>query len=83
MAEHGTSTKYTNEACRCAECREAQRVTARAWRARNGYASSRLSSKASSRALWRLVESHREEYEHFRAEEALALRSQMAGPAEV
>lgn len=31
---HGTQGMYTNNGCRCDECREANRVTVAAWRAR-------------------------------------------------
>lgn len=63
----------------CGPCREAYNVYQRSVRAKPGHAErERQANNASSRAVWRLVELHREEYERIRAEELLAIRQASA-----
>jgi hypothetical protein len=71
---HGTyagtmAHKRRNEPL-CGPCRKAAAVYQRAYRKRPGKsAAERRRLKASGRAVWRLVDLHREEYERLYAEE--------------
>ncbi len=68
---HGTSVGYTYHRCRCDACRTFQREYLRSYRKRNPtkYREGKNADNASYRALWRLADMHRSDFERLRDEE--------------
>jgi len=75
---HGTYAGYQRhireKESTCAPCREAARLYVAERRASNpdSYAREKAGTRASSRALWRLADLHRDEYDRLYADELRA-----------
>lgn len=66
--EHGTYNRYANHGCRCDLCREAAATYRREWRKKSPTkaAANKRASNANYRALWRLADMHRADFEQLR-----------------
>jgi len=77
MAEHGTTSRYQHQACRCPLCREAQRLYARRYRSTvTGRDKTQMGNKAATKALWRLAQAYPAAYKQFLREEKAALAAE-------